>query len=391
MRYTPEDITSLAENEVFVFGSNAAGAHGKGAAKLALDRFGAIYGQAEGPQGRSYAIVTKKDWRVEKSSTLEEIRSGISRFLSHARNNQDKTFLVTLVGSSNAGYERSEIKEQFRMLVDEIPQNVVLPRSYEVRRTELILDTLERLKFFQDPKFKFYPGPHKYLYDGMELTSVTTKIGEFYKKFDTEYHANRIAARDGLSVSEVKESWKKISDKGLDIGSQTHNWLEAFWRRESLPTVEHEEVQKRIAEYMVFHNKHLYQFNPVAFECRLFNLQWKLSGTLDGLFERGDKLYIGDWKTNKQFRTDTDMYWEMMLKPFGDLKDNELNRYSIQVSFYRIMLEEVGINVHDAFLCHIPGADKDITIYKAKDLRGRLRKYLDGSYLFFNDEGQGLF
>lgn len=256
---------------------------------------------------------------------------------------------------------------------------------------QLILDTQERLKFFHDNKFIFDPVPHIYTYDKKILTSVTTKIGEFYKPFDTEAHAARIALRDGTTPELIKEQWKGISNKGLDIGSHTHNWLEAFWRGEALPIIEHEEVLKRIEDYMVFHNKYLYKFRPVAFECRLFNLKWGLSGTLDCLFEMDGLLYIGDWKTNKKFRTDTDMAWSKLLKPFGDLKDNELNRYSIQVSFYRIMLEEVGINVHDAFLCHIPSGNKEIKIHMAKDLRQRLRRYLDGGFMLANDEGFELF
>ena len=35
MRVTPEYITSLRENEIFVFGSNLAGMHGGGAARMA--------------------------------------------------------------------------------------------------------------------------------------------------------------------------------------------------------------------------------------------------------------------------------------------------------------------------------------------------------------------
>ena len=57
-RYTPERITSLAENEIFVFGSNLAGAHGGGAARLAYERFGAVWGEGVGLRGQTYAIPT---------------------------------------------------------------------------------------------------------------------------------------------------------------------------------------------------------------------------------------------------------------------------------------------------------------------------------------------
>ncbi len=58
MEYTPENITSLDEDEVFVFGSNLAGMHAGGAARVAYERFGAVMGQGVGMQGQSYAIPT---------------------------------------------------------------------------------------------------------------------------------------------------------------------------------------------------------------------------------------------------------------------------------------------------------------------------------------------
>jgi hypothetical protein len=132
-RFTPDNITELGPDEVFVFGSNAEGAHGKGAALLAKTKFGAIQGRAKGAQGNSYAIITKKNWRVEKSSTLDEIQSEIADFLQFAKKTPQKTYLVTKIGSSLAGYKIEEIKQLFKNLRIAIPDNVVLPKEYEVR------------------------------------------------------------------------------------------------------------------------------------------------------------------------------------------------------------------------------------------------------------------
>ena len=54
--FIPERITELKPNEIFLFGSNLAGSHGGGAARLAYNRFGAIWGKGEGLQGQSYAL-----------------------------------------------------------------------------------------------------------------------------------------------------------------------------------------------------------------------------------------------------------------------------------------------------------------------------------------------
>jgi hypothetical protein len=131
--YTPENVTSLKPNEVFVFGSNAEGVHGKGAALLAKNNFGAKQGQAEGLQGQAYGVITKKNWRVEKSSTLSEIGKGLQDMLLFAKANQNKKFLVTKLGSSLAGYSIEEIKGLFEKLKNIIPNNVILPKEYEVR------------------------------------------------------------------------------------------------------------------------------------------------------------------------------------------------------------------------------------------------------------------
>ena len=134
--YTPENITSLKPNEVFVFGSNARGIHGKGAALTAKEKFGAIQRQAEGLQGQSYAIITKKDFKVEKSSTLQEIGKGIQDMLLFAKENTNLKFYVTKIGTENAGYSIPEIKGLFEILRNYIPNNVILPKEFEVRDTQ---------------------------------------------------------------------------------------------------------------------------------------------------------------------------------------------------------------------------------------------------------------
>lgn len=131
--YTPNNLTKLGTNEIFVFGSNAKGIHGKGGAKVALDYFGAVYGKAEGIQGQSYAIITKKDWRRAKSSSLEEIKNGIRKMLIFAKTHQEYKFYVTKLGSSLAGYTEMEIRDLFMDLYYSITDNVILPKEYEVR------------------------------------------------------------------------------------------------------------------------------------------------------------------------------------------------------------------------------------------------------------------
>lgn len=97
---------------VFVFGSNQAGRHGRGAAQWARQHRGAVYGQGEGRQGNSYAIPTK-DGRLQ-SLPLADIAVGVERFLDYARRHPDERFQVTPIGCGLAGYTPPQIAPFFR-------------------------------------------------------------------------------------------------------------------------------------------------------------------------------------------------------------------------------------------------------------------------------------
>lgn len=133
MEYTPEHLQELPPNSIFVFGSNTEGRHGKGAALIARKNFGAIYGQAEGLQGKSWAIITKNLRIGNRSVPLNKIGKGIQDMLLYAKKHPELTFYVVKLGSSLAGYSVEEIKGLFIKLRKWIPDNVILPKEYEVR------------------------------------------------------------------------------------------------------------------------------------------------------------------------------------------------------------------------------------------------------------------
>lgn len=109
---------------IFVFGSNLAGRHGKGAAKWALDRFGAKYGQGEGLQGTSYAIPTKD--RNIQTLPHRRIRVHVLRFLKFAREHPELNFQLTPIGCGLAGYA----PEQIAPLFADAPDNVLQPPEF---------------------------------------------------------------------------------------------------------------------------------------------------------------------------------------------------------------------------------------------------------------------
>ena len=119
-RVAPDNIKSLEANEIFVFGSNAGGYHGGGAAAFAMHRFGAIWGQGEGLQGQSYAIPTMEG--------KESMRAAIDRFTQFADQHPELRFLVTRVGCGIAGYSVREVAPLFKGCIS--LENVALPSDF---------------------------------------------------------------------------------------------------------------------------------------------------------------------------------------------------------------------------------------------------------------------
>ena len=119
-RITPERISTLQSGQIFVFGSNHFGHHAGGAARYALDHFGAEWGNGEGLQGQSYAIPTMEG--------LNSTKQAVERFIAFAKDHQELTFLVTPIGCGIAGYTADEIAPFFNGAKD--IENIYLPESF---------------------------------------------------------------------------------------------------------------------------------------------------------------------------------------------------------------------------------------------------------------------
>ena len=120
-RFTPVHIAVLEPGEIFVFGSNLAGAHGGGAARAARLHFGAVMGQGVGLQGRSYAIPTMH-------GGPESIQPYVEDFIIFAKQHPELTFLVTPIGCGIAGFQARDIAPLFASAID--VENIILPRQF---------------------------------------------------------------------------------------------------------------------------------------------------------------------------------------------------------------------------------------------------------------------
>lgn len=120
-KFTPWFVTELAENEIFVFGSNLQGMHGGGAARAAYDKFGAVWGQGVGLQGKSYAIPTMH-------GGVDVIKPYVDEFIAFAKEHSELTFLVSPIGCGIAGFTVDEIAPLFKDAIE--IENILLPQGF---------------------------------------------------------------------------------------------------------------------------------------------------------------------------------------------------------------------------------------------------------------------
>ena len=119
--YTPERITELKADEIFVFGSNLAGMHGGGAAYFAFRKFGAVMGCGVGKRGQSYAIPTMQ-------GGVETIKPYVDEFITFAKSRPDLFFYVTRIGCGIAGFKDRDIAPLFKDAAG--VENICLPKSF---------------------------------------------------------------------------------------------------------------------------------------------------------------------------------------------------------------------------------------------------------------------
>lgn len=249
---------------------------------------------------------------------------------------------------------------------------------------DFVEEVRRKLCVFNSSKFVFEEEEHKYTYSGQRMDSVTTFLKTFKEPFKRDYWAAKKAAERGIPKEMILKEWQEKADISTKLGTEVHKWIENFWIGEEQEFPDDSQVAERIHKFMRIHDAKLKNFHHVASECKIFSTKWGLAGTIDEIFAYRDEklnrnlLVLGDWKSNAEFKTSShdNGRYKKLLRPFNDLYENHHNEYSIQLSLYRLILEQSGIETHSAFLCHI-GPSEEAKIYKAFDLRERLEMYLN--------------
>lgn len=160
--YTPDYIDRLLPSQVFVFGSNTLGYHTGGASGTARKKFGAVWGQAEGLQGQSYAIPVDFGKGMRKDT---EVKASVDKFIAFAKENEKLFFFVTRIGCGIGGYRDDEMAQFFKEAFE--VKNICLPKSFvdALKGGEVVYD-LERFVKAQDSEIYTYSDALSEIKDG---------------------------------------------------------------------------------------------------------------------------------------------------------------------------------------------------------------------------------
>ena len=203
-------IESLKPNQIFVFGSNANGSHAGGAARQALESFGAIMGQAEGLQGQSYGIVTL-DKDMQKVS-LDYIKEQLVKLNDFAKKNDDKIFLLTLIGCGIAGFSIEEIKS----VVTEIEwaRNIDIPEEFRVIQSYKAFDKDMKCKGYQyGVGGEYEEESASACKSGFHACTNPFDVLSYYPLIDEDGHMTRFASVEQSGMVDNKESDKTCSSR----------------------------------------------------------------------------------------------------------------------------------------------------------------------------------
>ena len=206
-------IEKLQANEIFVFGSNARGEHTGGAARQAVECFGAVMGQAKGLQGQSYAIVTLDE--AMQRVPLAYVGEQLNELNELAKKTPDKRFLLTLVGCGIAGFDIAEIKGECVKIA--WATNVVVP--FEFRNKTFIKGFDKNLCC---RGFQFAVGQDYWLAPNGKLELCTDKVFHFCESLQQvhEYYAcNNDESRycEVEALGEVVSDGSKCGARGIRI------------------------------------------------------------------------------------------------------------------------------------------------------------------------------
>ena len=213
---------------------------------------------------------------------------------------------------------------------------------------------MEKIKE-QFEHIRFQEEDHRYFNGDEEYISVSSLISQYQIPFDREKQSKRLAKKRGIPQNEILSLWAFRRDYSTVRGSEFHLYVETYLNeKRKIDTIT--PIEREISEFHQFwdyKNKDKYQI--LGTEMIIADDEIKVAGTIDCLLlNTHDKsVYLVDWKTNREIRTKN--FHQKFKSPYARLDDCEFNKYNIQTSIYRTILEKnLRIKIKDCYLIHFP-------------------------------------
>ena len=184
------------------------------------------------------------------------------------------------------------------------------------------------------------PINHVYLdADNNQYESVTRFINKFVPQFDFDNKSKKYAAKYGMDVEEVRESWRQKNKQSTDFGTLIHEQIENRLYKKELD-------YSRIIEDIAFEIEDNFE-GEYLLEHTLWDTKHKIAGTSDLIVDNGNIFSIVDFKTNKQIKYTNDFEDKFLLKPVNHLPNSEYFKYALQLSFYSYLYSKTSGKVLD--------------------------------------------
>jgi very-short-patch-repair endonuclease len=214
----------------------------------------------------------------------------------------------------------------------------------------------------RDSRIKFYPEPHIYTIDNTPAPSASTVVAKFFPEFDSYTAASHLNPNHelyGREIEEIVDIWDKRGKAAANKGTFLHEQIENFYL---------EQVYERTEEFHLFENfvsEHNH-IKPFRTEWRIFDEQHHIAGTIDLISENGNGYEMYDWKRSKKVVSSfngepiKNNQWQSGVGQLADIDDTSYNRYCLQQSLYKYILEKnYGLTVSKMFLIVLyPDYDK---------------------------------
>ncbi len=194
-------------------------------------------------------------------------------------------------------------------------------------------------KHIKDSRIKFYSEKHIYTIDGVPAPSASTIIGRFFPEFDTHYWSNRKAESLGMTPKEVADMWEQKGKKARDKGTFLHEQIENYYL--GIEYIETEEFDQ-FKDFLNDHN----DLEPYRSEWRIFDDSLNIAGTIDLIASNGTNHDIYDWKRSKKVvntfngQPIEQNQWQQGVGGLAHIDDTSYNRYCLQQSLYKYILEK---------------------------------------------------